>query len=1238
MDTGGYNPWLGKSYTEIAGESRSQHKSQGFGSAGRRGTQIESFDVMAGDPATADIFDGVDVTWNRIPGGAAVGKLLADSLKSFDPGHPSKSIPGLLAAAREMDKLPADDWVRIKKAELLRIIQGCAGLWMEAIAGDYSGAPGDAVQVKATIVNRSDQAFTLHSLGLPGIAPDAILDRPLKNNEPAAIDKAIQIPKDYPISQPYWLNGAPQDGFFFSQGRNVTGLAENPPSIGVKIVLDAGGNLLEYVIPLSFRWTDQVNGELYRSFEVRPPVTIEIENKVSIFPGDAPQKIKVRLKSNTSKIAGQVRLKGADSWKITPAALPFSLAAKYEEAEVTFDIVPPKSAGAADMTAEAEVGGEKWTRALVEVAYPHIHRQVYFPESRLRAVKLDVKTEGKRIGYVMGAGDEVPDALRSLGYEVTFLTDEMLESSDLAGFDAIVTGVRAYNTRDRLRLAKDKLLRYVEGGGTLVVQYNVAANVLADRIGPYPLTIGRDRVDVETAPMTFLLPDHPLLNFPNKITAKDFDGWVQERGLNYASQWDEKYEAPLASHDPGEPDRKGGLLYTRYGKGAFVFTALAWFRQLPDGVPGAYRIFANLVSAGNTPGRGRAARTRPGKRSNKIMAIAIRDLPRLAPLVRDYFDDYAKVAEFFGGDFRDPAAFERLAERASVRALPRSALAEVLAEQNRGYGCGDATLANIRKLADDRACAVVTGQQVGLFSGPLYTIYKALTAIHLAAKLGRSSHHAFVPGLLAGLGRSRPGRDRPHPPPGQGSPARGDPLPDAGPRLAPHPGFGHDPPARNRGLPPAARGPHPRHRIQGGHRRLPARRLPARPVDGRGVRPLDDRTVRRVGAGFHRRRPSGAQVLGQRGLPPRDRRRFAFDPGRPGNVPKAAAGRLRRTDPSPRADPQRLLCRSRAAGHPANRVRIRDQGSAPRRFRNRSFWLWPRTSRSVFSPNVLLRPILQDALLPTVAYVAGPGEIAYFAQMKGVYERFGLPMPVIYPRKSFTLVEKSVDRILRKYGLGVADTWIEGGPDHLGRGGRGDPRVARGGAGPRPVASGRGFRRPGGGDRGPRADPREFRGPRPEQDGPAVGLPGEESPRGAEEAERDLGPAARHGGRQPLPEPEPPGEGFQHRALSPEIRRRLHGHARPGDRDRRLRSSGGGDMMNLDALAFGAHADDVELSCGGTLIKLGALGHRTGAVALTRGEMGTRGTPEIRAQGVRPRGRDHGPGGARHARYPRRAS
>ena len=300
---------------------------------------------------------------------------------------------------------------------------------------------------------------------------------------------------------------------------------------------------------------------------------------------------------------GEVRLKGPEAWKISPASRPFSLTSKYEEVEVTFDVAPPKAAGVTDLTAEADIGGEKISRELVEISYPHIRRQVYFPDSRFKVVKLDIKTDGKRIGYIMGAGDEVPKALRNLGYDVVELSDETLENADLSSFDTIIIGVRAYNTRDILKLVKERLLQYVDRGGTLVVQYNVASGSLADRIGPYPFTIGRDRVSVENAPVVFLAPGHPLLNVPNKITAKDFEGWIQERGLYFASQWDEKYETVLACHDPGEPDRKGGLLYARYGKGVFVYTAYAWFRQLPAGVPGAFRIFANIISARKTTGK-----------------------------------------------------------------------------------------------------------------------------------------------------------------------------------------------------------------------------------------------------------------------------------------------------------------------------------------------------------------------------------------------------------------------------------------------------------------------------------------------------------------------------------------------------------------------------------------------------------------------------------------------------------
>jgi LmbE family N-acetylglucosaminyl deacetylase len=591
IDTGEYDPLLGESYSEMAAEGRSQHKSQGFGSAARRGAQTDFFKLTAGDPAAEDLFQGIDLTWNRVPGGRKAGLLLAESLKTFDPRDPSKSIPGLMRAYAEIAGLPEENWTRLKKRELSDVIGACAGIWLEAIAADYAAAPGDSIQVKMTGINRSGYPFTLHSVGFPPLVPDSGPDRSLKNNEPLTVENTVSLPRDLALSQPYWLDD--------SQG----GVTDRPASLSARIILSADGHLLEYSVPLLYRWTDPVDGESYRPFEIRPKVTIQVEDKVVIFAGSAPRNVKIRLKGNSPNISGRVRLKCPEGWRSDPADAPFTLTAKYGEAEASFRITPPGRAGEADLAVEAEIDGEKISRSMVEIAYPHIRRQVYFPPSRLKAVKLDIKTEGKKLGYIMGAGDEVPEALRSLGYEVTALTDAMLEKSDLSGFDAVIAGVRAYNTREVLRNAQGRLLRYVELGGTLIVQYNVSSGLLVDSIGPFPLSLGRDRVCQENAPVVLSAQEHPLLHFPNKIGPADFDGWVQERGLYFASQWDARYESILSSHDSGEPERKGGLLYARYGRGAYIYSGYAWFRQLPAGVAGAFRLFANMISAGKTDGK-----------------------------------------------------------------------------------------------------------------------------------------------------------------------------------------------------------------------------------------------------------------------------------------------------------------------------------------------------------------------------------------------------------------------------------------------------------------------------------------------------------------------------------------------------------------------------------------------------------------------------------------------------------
>jgi len=603
INTGEYNSLLGKSYSEIGAESRSMHKSQGFGASGRRGDRLEYYQIMEGAPATTDLFEGIDTSWHRVPGSQKIELLLAKIIDSFDPQNPSKSIPSLLAVYTQLTELDETYWVKLKKEELLHVIKSCAGLWIEAISPDFATSPGDEIKIQTTIVNRSDYPFRIQGIDIQELASDSELNKLLKNNDPQTFTKTVQIPENFPISQPYWLKYAPEKSIFSIRDQRLVGSVENPPSITVKIKLSTDNNILEYTVPLLYRWTDRVDGERYRPFEIRPRVTVQIDNKVKIFTTDDSQDIRVKLKSHTPNAEGTIRLVAPAPWRVAPESFPFVLNSKYEETYVTFKVTPPKNSDEAELSAIAEINGEKLTRDIVEISHSHIKRQVYFPNSRVKAIKMDIKHTGTKIGYIMGSGDKVADSMLNLGYEVTLLDDDMLERADLSRFDAILAGIRAYNTRERLTNTNQRLLQYVKDGGTFIVQYNVSRGLQTENIGPYPFTIGRDRVSEEKAPIAFINPQHSLLNFPNKITQKDFHGWVQERGLYFATGWDDRYEPILTSSDTNESDKKGGLLYTRYGKGVFIYTGYSWFRQLPAGVPGAYRLFANLISSGDTDGK-----------------------------------------------------------------------------------------------------------------------------------------------------------------------------------------------------------------------------------------------------------------------------------------------------------------------------------------------------------------------------------------------------------------------------------------------------------------------------------------------------------------------------------------------------------------------------------------------------------------------------------------------------------
>jgi LmbE family N-acetylglucosaminyl deacetylase len=599
-DTGAFNPTLGYSYEEIAGMSRSMHRSQGMGNMGRVGEVESEFTVIGGDAVSKDLFDGIDTTWNRLPGGAAVGTILAEALRVFESAHPEKIIPQL-QKARSLVAAISDPLARIKLDELDDAIAQCAGLWIDAQARAPEMVPGSYLSVTTTIINRSPAAVTLEGARLEGMFNEDLPVQPvlLAYNQSNAITSTRPVPLGQPYSQPYWLAQPPTGSVYTVQDQQLIGMADTPPILKVRLRLTADGTPFEVTRPVEYRYADRAEGARVRPIAVVPPVAVDLPNAVAMFPTAASRKVAVALRGNVEDAKGDVRLDLPAGWKVTPKSLPFHIGALGELEEVFFDVTPPSADATVPVRAVATVGGREIASGMQVISYPHIPAQILLPPSEARFARADIKVNAHKIGYIMGAGDEMPEALREMGLEVTLLSSSDLEQGDLSRFDAIVAGVRAYNVRADIRASQHRLLDYVKDGGTYIVQYNTGDNSL--NMGPYPFTVppgNRYRVTVEDAPVALPHVDSRLLQYPNRIAPKDFEGWVQERGVYFSSKWDPKYETVLASKDPNEEEPlAGGELWTHYGKGVYIFTAYSWFRQLPAGVPGAYRLFANLLSA-----------------------------------------------------------------------------------------------------------------------------------------------------------------------------------------------------------------------------------------------------------------------------------------------------------------------------------------------------------------------------------------------------------------------------------------------------------------------------------------------------------------------------------------------------------------------------------------------------------------------------------------------------------------
>ncbi len=602
IDAGVYYPVKGKSNPEIAAESRSMHKSQGFGSIGTRGQEMEYLELLKGDmPAVkTDLFAGINTTWSRVEGGADIGILLEEVARNFNHNDPSASLTGLLKVYRMIKALPDGYWRNTKLEETKNIIKACAGLFLEAIASDYSATPGETISLAVEAISRCNTPITLKSVSYLPMQADSVLSLNMEENTGYKWSKLLKLPQDMPYSNAYWLNTPWPLGMYNVADQTLRGLPETPRVFKVRFTMIINGEPIDYEVEVTYKREDSVKGEVYRPFEITPPIFANLAEKVYVFANKEPQTVSLVLKSGKADAAGTVSLRLPQGWKAEPQEQAFTLKLKGEEKTVNFQLYPPKEASDAFIKPEVKVNGQTYTKEIYVTGYDHIPAQTVLRESEARVVKIDLQRAGDKIGYIMGAGDQVPASLRQIGYEVTILEDRDITPEQLRQFDAVIMGVRAYNTVERLKFHQPKLMDYVQNGGTLIVQYNTNFELVIpmEELTPYPLKLSRDRVTVEESEVRFLQPEHQVLNYPNKITAKDFEGWVQERGLYFPNEWDSRYQAILSCNDPGETPKDGGLLVAKYGQGHFVYTGYSWFRELPSGVPGAFRLFANLIAVG----------------------------------------------------------------------------------------------------------------------------------------------------------------------------------------------------------------------------------------------------------------------------------------------------------------------------------------------------------------------------------------------------------------------------------------------------------------------------------------------------------------------------------------------------------------------------------------------------------------------------------------------------------------
>lgn len=600
FDDGMYNPLLGKSYGEIGAESRSQNRTQGTGSTSLIGQSIEYFKTTEGDAPVKDIMDGVDVSWKRVQGGAKIESMVNALITSFDFLYPERSVKSLIALYKELEKLPDGYWKGQKMKETKDLIEQCSGLFITATTNVHYAVQTDSIRMNFLVNDRLGVNAVLKEVKVDAF--DSSFNKTLSKNSNFSFSKTLYVPPGKMPTQPYWLYSKKEDGYYNVKDQQKIGQADVDPSFSASIRLSIDGTDFNFSVPVRYKYTDPVRGELYEPLVVVPPVLISPEESI-------------KLSKDSNSFAGVLDLRGEkpgfnavlkgvgvqEPDKVEIQYVPDNLVLNEpnKTVPVNYSVRANRDNDYFFAVDAANGRHDVYHLGMREIRYDHIPDINYFTVATVSNRKLDLKIYNKKIGYIVGAGDKVPQALEQMGYEVTLLSDKELSRNHLGQFDAIITGVRAYNTNDWMNNHYDKLMNYVNEGGNLIVQYNTSLSFSRNpaKIGPYNFDISRNRITDENAEVNFLKPDHPVMNFPNKITKDDFKGWIQERSIYDASNFDKtKFETIFSMHDPGEKDDDGSLIIAKHGKGIFVYTGLVFFRELPAGVPGAYRLLANIIA------------------------------------------------------------------------------------------------------------------------------------------------------------------------------------------------------------------------------------------------------------------------------------------------------------------------------------------------------------------------------------------------------------------------------------------------------------------------------------------------------------------------------------------------------------------------------------------------------------------------------------------------------------------